>query len=926
MKPDCTQTGLEIAIIGMAGRFSGSPDLSHFWQSLLRGAEGISFFSDEELLSSGVSTEEFSRPNYVKAAGILNDCELFDREFFGFTPKEAELIDPQHRMFLECAWEAFEDAGYVPDDFSGLVGVFAGAAISTYFLNYILPNLDSTCALGTFVASLSNDRDYLPTRTSYKLNLRGPSVAVGTACSTSLVATHLACKALLAGECDMALAGAAAVHFPIKAGYLFHEGGIVSPDGHCRTFDAQARGTVCGSGVGAVVLKRLAEAVADRDHIYAVIKGSAVNNDGNRKVGFTAPSVNGQAEAIRLAHFMADVDPDTISYIEAHGTGTPIGDPIEVQALTQAFRTVTSRKQFCAIGSVKTNLGHTLEAAGLAGLIKTALSLKHRKLPASLHLSRPSPKLDLESTPFYVNDKLREWPNTNGPRRAGVSSFGIGGTNAHAILEEAPDISGGPSLRDRYLLTLSARSAAALDQTAERLCDYLDEHRDVNIADVAYTCHFGRKAFHHRRVVVCKDVEEAVRGLRGQNSNNVFSNNESTTATEPRVVWMFPGFCDGLGNVAAELYQVEKVFRMEADSCFEFLRRDAQVDIGSFEQSTHAVYADVLMFVAEFALAKLWMHWGVRPRAVVGHSIGEFVAACLAGVFSLEDALKIMVTRGKLIQSLPVESMMNRISIVLTESMRHFPTHPPQIPYLSCVTGNWITPEEACDPKYWGEHLRRPLGFADLIERLCDGEPQVFLEVGIGQTLCELIHGHSVRKKCGRSVVLPSLPSSDQKESAISVLLSSLGRLWLEGWSPSWHSFHRDEQRVRLSLPTYPFERDLCRVPSTPTNRPVHSPSQDVSPKVELHRRITELWRELLGIEKIGTDSDFFDLGGDSLLATQLFSRLSDMFPVDLPLDKFYDKPTIAHLVRIVESLLCRKLEEIPDLAAASMVSENPTS
>jgi len=464
--------GSEIAIIGMAGRFPGANTLEQFWRNLRDGVESITFLTDDQLEPSSIDPITQSDPNYVRAASILDDIDLFDAAFFGIAPQEAALIDPQQRVFLECAWEALERAGYDPATYAGAIGVYAGARTNTYLLN-LVANPDLFATLGSFQVGLGNDLAFLTTRVAYKLNLRGPSYAVQTACSTSLVAVHLACQSLLIDECQIALAGGIAINVPHKTGYLYRPGGIFSPDGHCRAFDAQAQGTVFGSGVGIVVLKRLEDALADGDHIHAIIKGSAVNNDGALKASFTAPSVQSQATVIADALFNAEVAADSIAYVEAHGTGTALGDPIEIRALTKAFQASTERKGFCALGSVKTNLGHLDTAAGIASLIKTVLALEHQQLPPSLHFHTPNPNIDFANTPFYVNHTLAEWPTHEVPRRAGVSAFGIGGTNAHILLEEAPPPIPTQPPRDWQLLLLSAKTEAALERATANLAQQL---------------------------------------------------------------------------------------------------------------------------------------------------------------------------------------------------------------------------------------------------------------------------------------------------------------------------------------------------------------------------------------------------------------------------------------------------------------------
>src|SRR5215467_7834693 len=481
-------SGASIAIVGMSGRFPGARDLRQFWKNLLDGVESIRRLSDEELLAAGVRPEDLSNPDYVRAAPVLDDVDQFDASFFGFSPRDASIMDPQHRHFLECSWAALENAGHPPDQFSGSIAVYAGSGLNTYLIYNLLTNRKLMESAGLFLLKQTgNDKDVLATRVSYQLNLRGPSINVQTACSTSLVAVHLASQALLNHECDMALAGGVTIEIPHGHGYMYREGEILSRDGHCRSFDASSSGTVFSSGAGAVVLRRLEDAIADRDTIHAVILGSAINNDGARKVGFLAPSVEGQAEVVSEAIGVAGICSDSISYVETHGTGTAVGDTIEIKALTKAFRATTQRKNFCAIGSLKSNLGHLDAAAGVAGLIKTALTLQNKKIPASLHFEKPNPMIDFATSPFFVNAKLADWPAGNTPRRAGVTSLGIGGTNAHVILEEAPAASAPEGSKPLQLLTVSAKTETALQNACDNLAAFLEEEPARRLADVAFT-------------------------------------------------------------------------------------------------------------------------------------------------------------------------------------------------------------------------------------------------------------------------------------------------------------------------------------------------------------------------------------------------------------------------------------------------------
>ncbi|MBN3951416.1 MAG: SDR family NAD(P)-dependent oxidoreductase [Nostoc sp. NMS7] len=658
----------EIAIIGMAGRFPGAKNVDAFWQNIRNGVESISFFTNEELVSAGIDSTVLNDPNYIKASAVIEDIELFDAAFFGFTPTEVEITDPQHRLFLECVWEALENAGYDSETYSGRIGLFGGVAVSTYLLSNLYSHSNLSESVDNFQISIGNDKDHLSTQISYKLNLKGPSINVQTTCSTSLVAVHLACQSLLNGESDIVLAGGVAIKVPQKVGYQYQQGGINSPDGHCRAFDADAQGTVFGNGLGVVVLKRLEDAVADRDFIHAVIKGSAVNNDGSLKVGYTAPSLEGQREVILEALALSGVEPETITYIETHGTGTPLGDPIEIAALTQAFRASTNKKGFCAIASVKTNIGHLNTAAGVTGLIKTVQALKDKQIPPSLHFQQPNPQIDFANSPFYVNTKLSEW-NTNGtPRRAGVSSFGIGGTNAHVVLEEAPAVAPASDSRPWQLLLLSAKTSTALETTTANLAAYFQQHPDIILPDVAYTLQVGRRAFDQRQMIVCRDLDDAVKALTTLDPEKVFTHYQKPNHRP--VIFMFSGQGAQYVDMGRELYEVEPTFRKYVDICAEILQPLLNLDIRQIlfpkaqeievatQQLQQTAITQPALFVIEYALAQLWMSWGVQPMAMIGHSIGEYVAATIAGVFSLEDALTIVAKRGKLMQQLPQGSML----------------------------------------------------------------------------------------------------------------------------------------------------------------------------------------------------------------------------------------------------------------------------
>ncbi len=883
-----------IAVVGIAARFPGARNAAELWRNLRDGIASISFFSEEELAAAGVEPALLADPRYVRAKGSLEDADLFDAALFGLTPREAETMDPQHRIFLECAWEALEDAACDPERFGGRIGVWAGSGFSSYLLSNLLPNQERMEGFGALQVALLNDRDFLATRASYQLNLKGPSVSVQTACSTSLVAAHMACQGLIGGECDMALAGGVSISAPLRTGYLYQEGSVLSPDGCCRAFDAAAAGTVEGNGCGVIVLKRLDDALADGDRIYAVIRGSAVNNDGSAKIGFTAPSVEGQASAISEALMTAGVDPGTIGYVEAHGSGTPLGDPIEIAALTKAFRAAGAEGMgFCAIGSIKTNLGHCNTAAGVAGLIKAVLALAHGTLPPSLHYESPNPQIDFAGSPFYICTEARPWTTDGGPRRAGASSFGLGGTNAHAVLEEAPEQEPGdlPS-RPAQLLVLSARTPAALDAAAARLADHLEANPDADLADIAWTLQVGRKELEHRRIAVARDRESASSALRDRAPAAVTGKQEG--AWSRPVVFLFPGLGDQHVDMARELYETEALFRGQVDLCASKLQswlgadlREVLFSPGEWSLPAKAapdlrtmlrrsaetsrlhetLFAQPACFVVEYALGRLLMDWGIVPRALIGYSLGEYVAACLSGALSLDDALELVARRAKLIQALPGGAMLavplpeEEIRLLLGEGLSlsatngpHFcvvggtgeavdtldrqlagrgvsclrlrTTHAfhsalmepavapftkiackvrmqaPEIPFVSNVTGTWITADDLAGPAYWARHLRHPVRFAEGIGELLQEPEHVFLEVGPGATLGTLVKQHPAA--VANRVTVPTLRAGG---SDLETLLEAVGRLWIAGTHVDWARFHGGERRLKARLPTYPFER-----------------------------------------------------------------------------------------------------------------------
>jgi acyl transferase domain-containing protein/glutamate-1-semialdehyde aminotransferase len=965
-----------VAIIGMAGRFPGAGNVREFWRNLVDGKETISYFDAAEMEPlPGEAPGTRGDPHYVAARGVMEGAETFDAAFFGINPREAELMDPQQRVFLETAWEAFEDAGYDPFALAGPVGVFAGMANNTYFPSVIATRQAGNGAAAAVQTMLGNEKDYLATRTSYKLNLRGPSLNIQTACSTALVAVSQAYQALQGYQCDMAIAGGVSITSPQKRGYLYHEGAIVSPDGHCRAFDAQAGGTVFSNGSGVVVLKRLSDAVADRDHIYAVIKGVGVNNDGSARVSFAAPSVDGQAEAIAMAQASAGVDPDSISYVETHGTGTALGDPVEIAGLTQAFRLSTGRNQFCAIGSVKTNIGHLDAASGVAGLIKTSLALKNAAIPASLHYRQPNPKIDFAHTPFYVNADLAEWPAGETPRRAGVSSFGSGGTNAHVILEEAPETVSAAGRAEQVFL-VSARSQAALDRAAVNLARHL-ESTDSNLADVAYTLQNGRRHFQFRGAVVASNVAEAATALLSDDPKRAWSR-KCENADAP-VVFLFPGQGAQQVQMGRGLYETEPEFSAEVDECAEVLRPMLGLDLltllypppGNEEEASRQLKETLItqpaLFVIEYALARLWMHWGVAPKAMIGHSLGEYVAACLAGVFSRNDALRILSARARMMQDLPAGAMLavrlpetevmpylgdklsvaalnspgmtvvsgpfdaiDNLTAVLEEKkvmcrrlatshafhsamldpmlpgfaevVRGVKLNPPQVPFVSCLTGTWISDEQAVNPDYWVRQVRQAVRFSNGIAELLQDPANILLEVGPGQTLSTLSRQHPAKHAAREIVASLKSEEADPRSRDIRSMLEAAGRIWTAGGSVDWVGLHGRESRYRVPLPTYPFERQRYWIdgpvlqntahevkshwepeePSMANQPPASNGDPGEAQKAAALAKLQALFSDISGLaaEQLIASAQFLEIGLDSLLLTQASTAIEKEFGV----------------------------------------------
>ncbi len=865
-----------IAVIGMACSFPGASNIDEYWKNLCEGVESITFFSPDDL-DKRIPDNLQKNPKYIHARGILDDVEMFAADFFGINSLEAKVMDPQHRKFLELAWQALEHSGYDSNSYPGLIGVYAGAGVNCYYKNHVLYHSDLIDSIGETQILLANEKDYLTTRISHKLNLKGPSVSVNTACSTSLVAVSFACDGLLNYQCDMALAGGVSITLPQNSGYLFREVNIFSKDGHCRPFDSQSSGTVSSNGLGIVILKRLEDAIEDGDRIYSVIRGAAVNNDGSEKMSFMAPSINGQAEAISMALANADLEPEDITYIEAHGTATKIGDPIEIEALTKVFQAETDKKSFCSIGSVKGNFGHLDAAAGVAGLMKAILSVYHAKLPPSLHYEKPNPNIDFTNSPFYVNDKLTDWPNLGGLRRAGVSSFGIGGTNAHVIIEEPPKISDSGASRPFQLFLLSAKTRSALDTACLNLKSYFDAHPNINLADAAYTFQTGRRRFKHRRMLVVTNMQETLMGLEKYDVHPVKTRH--IESENPEVVFMFPGQGVQYVNMGLSLYKYEAVFRKAMDACAETLKPSLQLDIRNIiypeddgieeanEKLNQTCFAQPAIFAIEYALAKLWIHWGVFPTAMIGHSIGEFVAACLSGVFTLKDALSIVSIRGKLMQDLPLGSMLtlnkpvDEVNQWLPEALSIASVNAPDFCVISGPTDSveefrlklnekGVKNQILNTSHAFHSQMMDPVvtPFLKQLEKIELSEPKIpFVSTATGNWITgeeatnpeywahhlrtTVLFSDSIKKIWEKKerVLLEVGPrmttgflarqhiTDASNQTVVSTLgdknkeyyyvLNAIGILFLSGIDIDWEAFYQNETRHKLPLPGYPFEK-----------------------------------------------------------------------------------------------------------------------
>ncbi|NOQ28403.1 MAG: SDR family NAD(P)-dependent oxidoreductase [Bacteroidales bacterium] len=863
-------TGFEVAIIGISMMAPGAKNVNDFWINLKKGKESIKFFSENELIELGLEKEILENPNYIKAQGVIEDKDYFDSGFFNYLPDEAKILDPQIRKLSECVYAALEDAGCNPYRYEGRIGMYAAASSNLAW--EVKSNFLSTTNVNSFAATQLSEKDFISTLISYKLNLKGPSETIDTACSSSLVAINRAYKSILLGECNIAVAGGASLSSQKTKGYLYNENSIYSPDGHCRTFDIEAKGTVGSEGVGVVVLKRLKNALKDKDQIYAVIKGGAVNNDGNRKVGFTAPSIDGQMEVLKLAQRTSKVEPESISFIEAHGTGTVLGDPIEIKALKQVFK----KNKYCDIGSVKSNIGHTDKAAGIISFIKVALCLHNKQLVPSLNFNTPNPKCGFEDSSFHVNTTLKEWKNNEYPLRAGVTSLGVGGTNAHVILEETPLMEKQNHKERKYkLIVLSAKTTSSLEAYTGKFIDHLHTNKNLNLSDIAFTLQKGRNSFSNRLMLVGQSQSEIAEGLRTM-SKEVKTNKVQNL--NRRIVFMFPGQGSQYLNMGLELYETEVFFKQVMDQCMNIAKNYIDYDIHNIifnqgkDEINNTEYTQPILFIFEYSLAKLLMHWGIEPDCMIGHSIGEYVAACISGVLKLEDAIKIVISRGKLMQELESGLMLSvalskqeleglikgfNLSLAAVNSSKmcvvsgekeiikdfeefltkkgheckilhtshafhSFMMNPmlskfknilndvifskPEIPYYSNVNGNEVSFDEINNSEYWCDQIRNPVQFSDSLNLLLKDKDSIFIEVGPGRTLCSFVNQHENKKSSQKVLNLIKHPKEDISDQYY--LFNKIGELWLNGKEPNWENIYEEEDRRKVSLPTYSFEKN----------------------------------------------------------------------------------------------------------------------
>lgn len=1004
-----------IAVIGMSGRFPGAENLQDFWNILAQGQSVFTQLTDDELQQEGINADMTEQSNYKKVTSLLNNIDKFDAAFFDIPAREALVLDPQHRLFLEGCWESLEMAGYSGPDTSRSIGVFAGASMNAYWMHNLACQPQYVTTTQGFQGLLGNEKDYLATRVAYKLNLHGPAVTVQTACSTSLVAIHMACQNLLLGECDLALAGGVSIKVPHKAGYLYQEGLPFSADGTCRSFDKSGSGTVFGSGMGVVLLKHYDDAIEDGDPILAVIRGSAFNNDGNRKIGFTAPSGAGQQGALKNALVMADVDPATITYIEAHGTGTSLGDPIEISAIQEAYETTGAEP--CAIGSVKSNVGHLETAAGITGFIKTILMLQHQQLVPAAGFEELNPHIDLGASRIYVNTRLQDWKPKAGVRRAAVSSFGMGGTNVHLVVEQAPlPIARKPVDVEKYfILPLSAKSQPSLDQLAANLTRFLEHHPETSLQDLAFSLQQRKAVFPFKRTIMARSCAEAVDTLKHHPEKNLSMN----SGIVDQAVFLYAGAGAQYANMGRGLYETEAIYREAIDFCAEFLEPLLSVDIRKF-MFVEADKLDAAMqelqvtdimfpasFCAQYALTQLVKSWGIEPAASMGHSHGEYMVAWLNGVMSIETALTLVAKRAILMLKLVpgamavVPASLSAVKLALNDSpiciaavnsekntvisgslvdidaaknhlqarlnvevkylhikaglhskltdviydeflaeVKRHKLSAPKNPWLSSTCGDWIKAEQVCDPVYWADHMRKTVNFKDACLKLHEKFPKaVFIDMGPSKVVGELFRENNAAKN---PPVISPFRNFRQDIADSECTLQEIAKLWLLGYPVKWECIYpAADARYLVDLPTYPFDRQRYWVepPKTAGAAPVnfeneiaeaaavYGASSTSAPTAtgvatrpnlmtpfaeavtETQQQIKKIWQEFFGITGLGIYDNFIELGGTSLLATEVNAAVKAALKVDITLAQFLEAGNILELANKVEQTR-RELDE----------------
>jgi acyl transferase domain-containing protein/thioesterase domain-containing protein len=952
----------EIAIVGMSGAFPGAETIHEFWDNLLSKKECISTLTNEELTRAGVLPSEYQNPNYVRRGGFLKNAGCFDNEFFKISPREAEIMDPQHRVLLQQSWLVLEDAGYIPDEVQVPVGVFVGSSVNRY-----LESKDQwtyTPAAGDYQVMLANEKDFLATRISYKLNLKGPSVNVQSACSTSLLAVGLACKSLLNYECDMAIAGGATVTAPRKRGYTYREGMIYSKTGQCRPFDSNADGTVFSEGVGVVCLKRVSEALKDKDNIYAIIKSVGINNDGNDKIGFTAPSIDGQINAVRFAHALADLYPSDIGFVETHGTGTLLGDSVEIAALKEAFANETDFQSRCYLGTLKANLGHLDAAAGVAGLIKTALIVKNGLIPPAINFNEPNSDSGLKDSPFKINDEIVRWKHNSKKRLAGVSSFGLGGTNVHAILEQPPQVEHVAEDRSQAVL-LSARSSDELEIYKKRLQRNLIEENESSFNDIAYTLRECRKPFQKRWGCVARSKEELIEKLELEHADH-------GRAAGKKIVFLFPGQGVQYAGMAAPLYGNCPTFSQWIDQgltvaqpLFKEPLTQFLLHNGNDKLFRDARYSDPLLFIFEFALAQELLELGIKPDRLCGHGLGEYVAACIADVLSFEDTLHLIIKRSELIHKTPqgamlavslskdklqpllpeniwVSALNSNRQIVVTgetssivafeqtlndnkveyewinsnhachsplmdgivsnyaENLKGLSFHDISTPLMSSLSGTWV--DKKIDWKgHWVDHLKSPVHFYDCLKTLCKDE-SIFVEVGPRIELTGFVKSYDINR------LSTSFPCQISHEGVIEkTLQNTLVTLWHRGLEINWRAW-APSNAWRVPLPGYPLKKTSFWIlaegktigsDSSPMNSS-KTHQTTLQTKDPIRDIVTQVWRDIFRIDDLTLDQDFFSLGGDSLMGLGLVEEINSRLKLKLTFGELVLHPTLGALIQYI--------------------------